>query len=149
MNKVFIVSLGLILTTIAQAAPLDLGSLASFDYAGRDDLSNRSACRLVASPIRQDFSGRLVQDYRFWTEGRADLNFNLRLKGPNRMRDGQDMGNGKSEYSIVLDAIELVIIGETNNPTNILEFRVKDASGVSGNPTTLMKCQEVRATPRL
>lgn len=148
MIKALITTLSLLFSFAAQAAPLDLGNLANFDYQGRDELSNRSACRLVASPIRQDFGGRLVQDYRFWTEGRSDLNFNLRLKGPNRMRDGQDVGNGRSEYSIVLDTVELVIVGETNNPTNVSEFRVKDISGVSGNGTTLMKCTDVRATPR-
>ncbi len=140
--------LSIIFSAPAFAAPLDLGSLANFDYQGRDELSNRAACRLVAGQIRQDFGGRLVQDYRFWTEGRTDLNFNLRLKGPNRMRDGQDLGNGRSEYTIALDSVELVIVGETNNPSNVVEFRARDASGVSGNPTTLMKCTDVRGTPR-
>lgn len=148
MNKVFMVTLGLILSLSAVAAPLDLGSLANFDYQGRDELSNRAACRLVAGPIRQDFGGRLVQDYRFWTDGRSDLNFNVRLKGPNRMRDGKDLGNGRSEYVINLDNVDLVIIGETANPANVTEFQVRDAAGVSGNPTMLMKCTEVRGTPR-
>ena len=139
---------GILISGSAMAAQLDLGNLANFDYAGRDELSGRNTCRLVVSPIRPDFSGRLVQDYRIWTENRSDLNFNVRLKGPNRIRDGKDLGNGKSEFTISLDAMELVVVGENANPANLVEFRVLDMSGVSGNPTTLLKCLEVRGTAR-
>lgn len=148
MYKASLFLFGLCLGSMAHAAPLDLGSLAQFDYQGRDELNGRSACRLVVSPIRQDFGGRMVQDYRFWTEGHSNLNFNVRLKGPNRYRDGREMGGGKSEYSVTIDAIELVIVSDTANPANVHEFAVKDISGVSGNATTLMKCMDVRGTSR-
>lgn len=148
MFKASLLVIGFLLGSMAEAAPLDLGSLAQFDYQGRDELNGRSTCRLVVSPIRQDFGGRMVQDYRFWTEGQSNLNFNLRLKGPNRHRDGRDLGNGRSEYTITIDAVELLVVGDTANPANLHEFVVKDISGVSGNSTTMMKCMDVRGTPR-
>lgn len=137
-----------VLAGAAEASQLDLGNLANFNYSGRDELNDRNTCSLVASPIRSDFAGRPVQDYRIWTDNRPGLNFNLRLKGANRLRDGRDIGGGRSEFSIDIDTYTLVVVGDNNNPANLYSFRFLDNSGVSGRPTTMIQCQDVRGTPR-
>lgn len=127
---------------------LDLGSLANFDYAGSDSMHSSASCRLVASTIRPDFSGRMIQDFRIWTDNRTDINFNFRLKGPDRIRDGKSLDSHRTQFTIVLDSYNLDIISDAQNTATILEFKLSDTSGVSGNPTQVMNCQSVKATPR-
>lgn len=130
----------------AKAATLDLGALASFDYAGQD--SSGAQCRLLVGAIRQDFGGRIVQDYRIWVEGRGDLNFNLLLRGPSRVRDGQDVGGGQSEFKLSMDGLDLALVGANDNTANLSSYRLMDTTGASGRPTTLIDCKNIRATRR-
>ena len=131
----------------AFAQTLDLGSLTGFDYSGKDASHNGAACHLSAGPIKQDFSGRMVQDYRLWTDGAPEANFNLRLKGPNRFRDGKEiLGTNDSLYSVAIDVYSLDITANTNNPAVIMSFKLIDASGVT--TSVLMNCVDVKAIPR-
>lgn len=148
MKNLLVLAVSSFLSMNAFAAQLDLGTLASYDYTGQDALHGNASCRLVVSAIRQDFSGRMVQDFRLWTDSRNDLNFTLSLKGPNRYRDGNSQGAGHSQYHVTFDANELALLSDDANPAIISEWNLFDSAGLTGAGTNLIKCQNVRATPR-
>ncbi len=138
--KVFLTVLTLVAAQ-AWAAPIDLRALGGAAFQGK---TGDAKCHLVVGEVKQDFSGRVVQDYAFWAEGRNDLNFKVRLRGANLIREGKDEGNGWSEYTVSFDGVDLVLLAETANPVNVTAYKVLDTSGVSGTPTTLMNCSGLR-----
>ena len=139
--KVFLAVWMAFVSAGAFAAPIDLRALGGAAFVGKDA---GATCHLVIGEVKQDFSGRVVQDYSFWAEGRSDLSFKVRLRGANLIREGKDVGAGSSEYVVSFDGIDLVLLAETANPLNVSAFRALDTTGVSGTPTTMIDCSGLK-----
>lgn len=130
----------------AQAADLDLGNLAKYNYSGKS--TQGGGCSLTVSAIAKDFSGRIYQDFRAWVDGHADLNFNIRLRGGDRSRSPLRIVNGNPVYSIIIDIYNLELTTDPGQPALVKEFRLIDTTAVGGSPNGVIECQSVSSSPR-
>jgi len=130
---------------VVQAAELDLGALAAFNYAGKDKGNKQAGCHLSVSEIGRDMMGRFYQDFRVWVDGRPELNFSVRLKGAARYVAPQRIIGNQAEYLIGLDSFGLILLSDAGNPPMIQSFRFVN-NAITIEQTGLVDCQGVRVS---
>ena len=130
------------------ASNLDLAGIARFNYSGVNAADNKTPCFLNVSEIARDFSGRFYQDYRTWLDGHSEANFSIRLRGSSWVRTPDRVDTAGAQFSIPMDVFILVLVTDPSNPTQVREFHLVDASGLSSPPAILLQCEAVKSTPR-